>query len=740
MLGLWAGLAGALLSAAPPFVTDASLEPQVDVRLEAEAAWGQLEATYQRATGETAGGRRDPVRLRRGTRLLPGRDGESHPGLVELRQAKDFTLDERLKVALRHELAHQFLWAACPAAAEDRLFHEAFAVATSGELAAWSEGEYLSLSRAVQALQDPRALDTPQGRRALARLLVESGKPGELPPPLQRRLKRCNAGWQWTTGVGLAELAREEAIPKGHAFVVVSRHSGEVLAAEGDAKAALPFGSTLKPFVVAGATSAPPVLAPRRAQPEWMCGSDLPAQVDVNLALVRSCNGYFLDWAARAPQVASFGAYGPVFEVLGMARVPADMTEAIGLRTTLALSPLALARAYRLLAEARPDILATLKDTARVGTLSKLPDSEAMAGVALKTGTVRDAQSNPRLGWIVAVDDERVAVMVRTGKMPRSFLGEFRAALEKVRAKPGQGAAKVQVLGLLDPGDVEARCPSAGFAAGKDAPWPSGSEYRRLKDIASQGAAVCLGAPWQVRFPGLPQGREYAGVFTLSPPPPYRPPPGPVPSERALRARRGSDFIFRTTALQYTSGVLAAEDANLTGEARAALARVVAHNVEHSRHPGRPVCDTTHCQAFQGTVRARAEDAAALGRPPLPTREWLLFSQGGDEPWTERRPRAQVEAALGTKVGALRFDAGRVWLTRTVLDEGEPYETEESQPCELLRSPLKLPACPRSAREEGGAFVFEGRGKGHGEGLDVEQAKQAKVSQDEILRRAYGFP
>ena len=63
------------------------------------------------------------------------------------------------------------------------------------------------------------------------------------------------------------------------------------------------------------------------------------------------------------------------------------------------------------LAEARPDILAKLKDTARVGTLAKLPDSVPLEGVALKTGTVRDAESNPRLGWIVAVDEDRVAVI-----------------------------------------------------------------------------------------------------------------------------------------------------------------------------------------------------------------------------------------------------------------------------------------------------------------------------------------
>ena len=34
---------------------------------------------------------------------------------------------------------------------------------------------------------------------------------------------------------------------------------------------------------------------------------------------------------------------------------------------------------------------------------------------------------------------------------------------------------------------------------------------------------------------------------------------------------------------------------------RIALGRVIAHNVAHSRHQGRPLCDTTHCQVFKGT-------------------------------------------------------------------------------------------------------------------------------------------
>ena len=56
--------------------------------------------------------------------------------------------------------------------------------------------------------------------------------------------------------------------------------------------------------------------------------------------------------------------------------------------------------------------------------------------------------------------------------------------------------------------------------------------------------------------------------------------------------------------------MLAAEDATISGEARLALGRVIAHNAREPRHGVRPLCDTTHCQAFLGTAAPRDEDDA----------------------------------------------------------------------------------------------------------------------------------
>ncbi len=488
----WAAVAVTLLVATPVFVTRGDVTPEAALRGEAEAAWKALEARYLAEAG--GGPRRAPgsIALQRGAALPPERNAQGRPGLVELRQNAPGVLDARLRLALRHELAHQLLWWACPASSEDRLFHEAFALAVSGELAEWKDAPYQSLSTAAKELERAPAVDTPRARRALARILGESSG---FPRALTRRLKQCADGASWLVRLSVDELA-DVPVAAASATVVLSRHSGEVLWSEGDVRRALPYGSTLKPFVVAGSTEAPPVLAPRVGVPEWACGEGLPRQVDARTAVLRSCNGYFLDWEARGAPVSgggpgadssnlsacrtgscgarseggphpresgAFGPWGAVLSAVGLSGAPADMAEAIGLRSTLMLSPWGVAQAYRLLAEARPELLAWMADNAARGTLADLPASKAFEGVATKTGTVRDAASRPQLGWIVAVDADFVVVAVRPGKMPRAFADEVPAVLARMRKRGGLEAARVQVLGLVPSDDVEAHCRGAGF-------------------------------------------------------------------------------------------------------------------------------------------------------------------------------------------------------------------------------------------------------------------------------------
>jgi hypothetical protein len=256
-----------------------------------------------------------------------------------------------------------------------------------------------------------------------------------------------------------------------------------------------------------------------------------------------------------------------------------------------------------------------------------------------------------------------------------------------------------------------------------------------LGDLAREGTAICAGGPWQVRVPGAERPRTYAGLFTYDPAPSIR--GGPPATPREQRARRGSDLVFRTTRLAYAAGVVAAEDAASKGEARVALVRVADSNAGHSRHRGRPVCDTTHCQVFLGTAPGGREERRALA-VPVRTEGWLAFSRGGRTPWRETRSQADVMAALGPNTRGLAFGGGRVSFVTSATDGLDRWEERRELPCEALRGPLKLPSCPERVAVAGASMVFEGHGQGHGEGLDVEWASRCGLSAERILEAAYG--
>ena len=729
-----------VLAAVPVRVAD-GLEPANEVRQLAIDHWASLEATFQQATGKVASTPRQGVVIER-SRLAPGTAGLSGVGHISLRQSVSGSLSAPERTALRHELGHQFLFLTCGSSTSDQLFHEAFALATSGELIAWKEGDYQSLSQAAATLQFAKSLDTQSARNALARLLAESTKAEHsLPEVLRAGLAACDGKTRWPslTVEALAKLTVDGDL----AVVAMSRHTGEVLWSSGDIQKARPFGSTLKPFVLAGAASTP-VLMPVARDPEWACGEIAPTGMNGSQAVLRSCNGYFLDWAKSSPGVERFGSWGTVLQSMGLERLPTDMSEAIGLRTTLSLTPLSLAAAYRLLAEARPDLVETMKRNSTEGTLAALPESPLLSGVALKTGTVRDGSLRATMGWIVAITPDAVIVHVQPERAPKQFVSTLIEELTRARSLAGRDAVEAQVFGLLHSSVVKVRCGRGGFAIAEGAPSPLTISFSPLNQLLGQGRLVCLGAPFEARLDSTSSTRLYAGVFRHDAPAPYVPNPNQTVTDRERRARAGSEVIFRTSRLSYVAGVLEAEDASITGEARAALARVISHNVDtHDRHGSRPVCDTTHCQTFKGSAAPRQGDAQSLARPELIAKEWLPFSRGGSEAWQQTRSRREIDRALGfswsTVTGFRQNMPGTFSISRTVIDEGVPSEVTEELPCEKLRGPLKLPSCPGSATLNGPSDVtFSGEGQGHGLGLDVEAAKRSKLSQDEILRTTFG--
>ena len=714
-------------------VVDGDVGDAAAVRAAFETALGRIDGELRRlGGGAPLHHRLAEVRIRRAFALAPHKAASSRPGVTELRALS--SLDERTRAALAHEAAHQVLWSACPASSADALFHEAFAVWASGEAPLWlSDEDYLSLPRARELL-DKNPIDSRAARRALARLVTEER---EAPRALVSRLRACVDGAA-VPRLAVAELAAHAA-EDVNVTVVLQRATGELVATRGDPGRPLPFGSTLKPFLVAAARMGQrpmPRLPPRATDPLWAChqGKDL-AILDERDALLLSCNGWFMDWAGRDSDVARFGELGPVLLDYGLSALPADMPAAIGLQARLTLSPLGLAHAYRALSFARPDVLELLEDNATRGTLA---GAAGLRGVAAKTGTVRGLGSAPDLGWLVAVNEDVVVVRVRSGVVPLALVDDVVEALRTVPRAARTVA--VQTFGLLPAEQPRARCASRGLVLSSTAAAHAGATSTPLAQLTRQGVALCDEA-WELTLDDT-RTRPYLGAFTWQPPGEAAPTGG---TARQERARRGADFVLHTSLGRYTASVLQAEDAEATGAARDALARVIAHNVLHpeERHGGRPLCDTTHCQVFLGTA---APPLGAASLEALAGSSFLMFSKGGMQPWRQSRSLAQWRAALAAagvgespelRVVGVRGDQLAL-LVRSAAGDSEEAMTLS---CEGVRNALALPSCPARILVEGTQVRFEGAGAGHGRGLDVERAKEAAragQSTEQILRTAYG--
>ena len=150
---------------------------------------------------------------------------------------------------------------------------------------------------------------------------------------LEAGLKRCASGATWER-LTPEDLRASADLAGGDAFVLLSRHSGETPSLpKGIGAGQCLRARRSKPFLVAGVrirNGAEPRLPSRVNDPEWQCGDHLPGLVDLATALLRSCNGYFLDWARQDPTVAQYGAFGAALLAIGLRRLPEDITEAIG--------------------------------------------------------------------------------------------------------------------------------------------------------------------------------------------------------------------------------------------------------------------------------------------------------------------------------------------------------------------------------------------------------------------------
>ncbi len=696
---------------------------------------------------------------------LPRDLGRSRGGRIELNASQP---REAADATFRHELAHVFVESRCPGLTKaSPLLSEAFALHASGDaarrLASAAGLPTLASARdwLVLHAEDGRP-DERAGSRALVRVLGRGG--AEWDAVFTDTLGTCRDAPFSTSGAIAAfvdEVRGAGDVPAVSRtdFLLLDGLSGETLAEDGRPRARFPTGSILKPSLVA---AVPALLEPRLARDDasWRCPG--PPRTGEPMAwqdaLRRSCNGFFLDFAP--PDATAFAAWEEMLRRLGLPEPPRTMEGRIGLIGDYRVSALDAVRLFAWLDRSAPHVVDALRGTAATGTLSAAPSAAwfAVRGIALKTGTVRDARSLPLHAWIVAVGPRNaagtpsfVSALHATGRATSSLLPELRRRLEAAPTSL-ETPASVQILGLVPSGTVGVACePGVPLATrGPEGEWSLG-ELGAARPAGTLLAGASYACPASRLFVsrtnsgGAARIRPYFGTLHVEAPPPA--PPSSVPlREKSARARAGSWFVLQTSVLSYVTSSVLSESASSHAELQKALSLVVRNNRLAGRHGDRPPCDTTHCNLFgqdelvhpQARVHARAAVAAAASleiASPAAGRAWLPFFLGGTGRWTQTRSAEEIQAEIGLPLVPTRIaDRGDGSL------DVDAAGAATRVPCETLRNQLRLPSCPDRIQKSGDGFVFHGRGEGHGAGLDVTAANAAAAEGADfraLLERAY---
>lgn len=670
-----------------------------------------------------------------------------------------------------HELAHVFLQSKCPAASP--LYAETFAqwmsrddqrlISSSGnskdDRFVYASEAARYLSPRIGAEGGAQAFHDGETARALARLIAESRRlrPEAPTTHFAEEIREC--------GLNDARLAKmifgsdlQSPLSK-ESVLVVDGITSEILLARGDLRKDLPIASLLKPYFVA---TMPKTRQSRvaKASASWNCPVARAGKTWTwQEGLAGSCNGFFLDtdapsadeWSQWRGSLARFG--------VNVASDP-SIARAIGLVPGIEANVETTVAMYRWLSLANPDVIDALEATARSGTLARLSDSSWFIAnrIALKSGTIRNAKLDPEHGWLAAVGPRSsdgfpafVAVIHQRGSSPQMLLPRLRSHLQDTvgRRISAPRAARVQILGLAPRAALTARCDGAWLKwnQGEKAPQVLASGPVEAGRLEPNEARACASGPIRVRYPAKNgfEERSYWGRISLQPRTGSLADAESAEDEKRARARAGSELMLETSETSYLAGVLASESPNSRAEALKALALVAKFNARHSRHAGRPICDTTHCQVFGprnadsaarpgSRLYAVARDIASesLVSDDL---NWLPFSLGGSKPWERvvafaeigRRLKLAQEAHFVTKVEAgIEIKMGK---------EGAGLARVFS--CEKFRNALRLPSCPETLAREADGLRVTGRGEGHGLGLDLARAEILAAegrSHREILR------
>ena len=676
------------------------------------ARHGPLALSELRSLGYQTPPGSDPVRVypaKTGTSFTSAHAGGWHPGVISLRE--DPTGSSGPEIYLRHELMHEVSSRTCagklPLWAE-----EAAAIAFSGKLKGQSitgpptesEIDHLREKARVGAGLDAASYS------ALSKLVSASGWPSE-PCAVSKEIER---------------LVSANTADPGFSYILISLLSGQLLDAKGDLKTRHPPGSLLKIPYVASLQE-----ASNEAVGEELSASDttrlLNRKSSFSSDQFRLLSSIVKDAPlARniAPQEVAdknehfWRQYLGERDREGNFPFEANLQElALVLRASLLFQP---AR-FRGLSGNGFTPGSTLYNEPEHNK-AILKSLHAMC----KTGTVSDERGNPLVGHLMVAwpqeDPLFLAVFRSSGSNGASSIRRASEVLQgwSSRYTPAYGQVPVRLLSLTPRSswEIQDECPSVEReeAGGRRARF---STCGRFKIISSAR--------------GSRTERIVSGLLQSFP--------------------DGNAVILRTDPETYADAVLSSEAQDLQGEARKALRAAIVWNGVHGsrRHPETmSLCDSTHCMVFQGQASDKAEKPRIKTELPLlelldglarqKKLDWLPFSEGGVERWERQIPSGELKR-LVDEPSVLDLRRERTRNGEIAVHLMYP-ESEERIPCEVFRAKLKLPSCPESIQSDtaNSTWIFQGIGKGHGQGLSVEKARtlaKSGYSASAILKDAY---
>jgi hypothetical protein len=666
-----------------------------------------------------------------------------------------YTAPKDMGVTLKHEVAHVFFNRYCPGLT-DPFAQELFAY--------WRSDDYLRLlygQKQLFAKADAfRELkqNSPFGNSkaiSVARLineLVKKDQEAELKNWFTDVFKQCQDSAFLKKQFALAgEFINRlqgnqvnQSNTNDYGFLVFDSLANESLYSEGNWQKKQTVGSTLKPLAVSFFKDIKTVKAPKKTV-EWECGKSAQPKWDYKKALNYSCNGFFLDTKMKPGEMSSYthtlnaltnSSYQPEW---------LNMADAIGLWPTIQLDLLDLAKVYDYILETNPNTISILKQTPIAGTLSESKEADwfIQHGISLKSGTTTQLDLSIEKGFLVAVFNTgsapKIAVLYRAGNRPIDLLPELKAKIEKYISYV-DSPAQVQVLSSFQLNSVDVSCPTILLKNGAATSTVGKLDLQNMKSAKTR--LGCAGAPFEVSAKDQISRKLYGDLTFRSGT--ANAPLDQARSEKNARARRGSELVLHTSEWHYLRSVYFSESGNYRQELKKAMLLVFKNNLTFWKSKKEPICDTTICQVFnlhyeqiKPDQKKQVDDLILeIGSSHLGAKNWLEFSLGGTDEWTQSVTLKNISEYLKTAVPA-DLSGTKTGDEFTFDANGQKISVS----CEKLRTYFKLRSCPdaiTSLNTENAEF--KGRGEGHERGMDLTVANQLAIQGfnfDQIIEAFY---